>query len=80
MIDYKPISFDEWIKLNPEVVDAEKECEECYGEGFEECYACGHEADCEYCGGAGIVNRAKDQYDRQVKRDAENWKKAQAGA
>lgn len=81
MIDYKPISFDEWIKLNPEVAKAEEKCGGGGGNGSKTCYGCGSKCrcDCEECDGKGSINLAMDKYDQQVKRDAEKWQKVQAG-
>jgi hypothetical protein len=32
-----------------------RECDDCDGEGIDECECCGHEADCDSCGGKGSL-------------------------
>jgi len=71
----KFLSFDEWMKENPEVLDEESDCEDCDGEGSKICFSCGHEAECETCGGAGTTNDAKFLYNQQKKRDEKLWMK-----
>lgn len=67
-------TYDEWIKLNPDVV-IEEPCAECGGDGETECPHCGHEMDCEECDGTGKINLAREEYDSQREADEKKWNK-----
>jgi len=77
IVKYQPkfLSFNEWLKQNPDVLDQEENCTDCDGEGTIECMRCGHEEMCEKCGGSGTKNNPKDLYKQQRERDKELWEK-----
>ena len=69
------LSYEEWIKLNPELLEQEEECDECDGQGTKECSECGQDIECEECEGTGKQNSAKLIYDKQLKKEKERLKK-----
>ncbi len=75
MMKYGIISFEDWIKKNPEIEEEEKEskekCPDCHGDGWVECSECGHESKCENCDGTGVITRESAEiiYYRQVEQD-----------
>ncbi len=74
----KFLTFDEWVKANPEVVDElTHDCDECDGSGQIECPECGHIAACDDCGGSGKISEVREEYKRQLKIDKarlEKWR------
>ena len=50
----KLLSYEEWIKQNPE---AKEECDNCFGTGKTDCPHCNQEMDCEKCDGIGHYGR-----------------------
>lgn len=71
------LTYEEWLKATGTQKRVIK-CEECDGEGFTDCYACGQEIDCEECGGRGEWDETKLEYEGQRERDIERWKAFQA--
>lgn len=65
----EPMSYEEWIKQNPDVELREKECPECSGDGTITCFHCGSEYDCEKCDGKGVLSSAREEYETQRKKD-----------
>ena len=65
-------SYEEWIKLNPDLLEQEKDCDECMGTGKKECSNCGQDIECDKCNG---INSAKSIYDKQIKKEKERLKK-----
>jgi len=72
------ISFDEWLKNNPDIEDLEGEvdCDKCDGDREIECSECGHMRDCPKCGGSGKrkTRLASKIYKECVDRDLALWK------
>lgn len=80
-----PISFEAWKELHTkeELEEMEVVCSECDGSGEFECRCCGHVAECEECGGEGVLSTAKSMYLRAVERDQKRlkeWVKSTNGA
>lgn len=69
------IDYEEWLRRNPDVALQEETCDDCDGTGVSECFHCGSEIECETCGGDGVINSAKEQYDQQVKHDKQVLRK-----
>ncbi len=67
------MSYKEWIKANPEIIETES-CEECDGEGKIECELCGHISTCDYCGGSGGSSDAPRLYREQLEKDESGLK------
>ena len=68
-------SYEEWIKLNPDLLEQEKDCDECMGTGKKECSNCGQDIECEDCEGTGKINSARNVYEMQLKKEKERLKK-----
>lgn len=70
-MDISPISYDEWIKLNPDAEEQEEDCEECDGDGIIVCFNCGNDMGCTECGGTGKKRSSRKIYQSQKLRDLE---------
>jgi DnaJ-class molecular chaperone len=69
-----PMPFEDWLKARPEMQKKTKvECDECFGQGTDECPECGQEVVCRECDGEGFRNVALDIYNEQVKEDQAKW-------
>ena len=72
------LTYEEWLKKNPDAELEEVECEDCEGTGRTECFHCGHEMECENCEGTGKSQSARSLYEEQLshdKRILEKYKK-----
>jgi len=68
-ISAKLLSFDEWIKLHPELKGKKEDCYECEGTGGFLCDHCGTQIDCDYCNGRGYDEIDKIEYQQSKARD-----------
>lgn len=62
----KHLTYDEWIKVNPEIKNKTTKCSQCQGAG------------CFYCDNTGKRNTAHKIYKRQLQRDKAMVKKYRA--
>lgn len=69
----KPISYEEWVALNPDIEPVD--CETCGGAGECECDCCGHFGKCLDCEGTGEEKSLRTMYREQLKADAERAKR-----
>lgn len=51
--EFKPMSFEEWVRLNPDIANQTVDCKNCSGEGEVTCPCCDHTSECPDCDGTG---------------------------
>lgn len=71
MNTFQYMTYEQWLKANPEVEMEEEDCPDCDGTGEVTCHCCGHEHDCDKCDGIGVVKGAKQMYLEQLAKDKE---------
>jgi DnaJ-class molecular chaperone len=67
------LTFEEWLKANPEYKNKTRKCEECDGVGISECSECLQEITCDWCDGEGKVWIAQEVYWHERRKDEERW-------
>lgn len=69
----KQLTYEQWLKANPDIAAAEEDCINCNSTGRDTCHCCGNDIDCEECGGIGKINSARKLYEAQLERDEGLW-------
>ena len=66
----KQLSYEDWLKENPDIEMQEQDCLECGGSGQTSCYHCGNDMDCEEGEGSVKIKTARKIYEAQKERDS----------
>jgi hypothetical protein len=66
MTTFKFLSYDEWLEQNPDAKQSEQKCTACNGSGIVVCFHCGNDSSCEDCEGEGVIQSAREEYERQL--------------
>lgn len=67
------LTFEEWLKVNPEYKDKTRKCEECDSTGWADCPECGNTQPCGACDGEGRIEIAYEVYQQQKHQDEARW-------
>ena len=70
MIAFSPMSYQDWLAVNPDAKELDVVCDECRGTGNAECDHCGSVIDCPECDGTGKINGSLNMYN-EIRRNDE---------